>query len=143
MDTIDNKPYISVISPVYGCVDLLPELCNKLDQYLSVITKNYEVILVNDASPDGAWEVIQHHAKMDSRIKGVDLSRNFGQQAAITAGLSHSTGEWVVVMDCDLQDQPKEIVKLYTKAQEGYEVVFGRRSQRQDKSLRRMLRGSR
>jgi glycosyltransferase involved in cell wall biosynthesis len=136
MDTINNKPHLSVISPVYGCVDLLPELCNQLDQHLSSITKNYEVILVNDASPDGAWEVIQHLAKKNSRIKGVDLSRNFGQQAAITAGLSHATGEWVVVMDCDLQDLPGEIVKLYAKAQEGYEVVFGRRYQRQDKSIK-------
>jgi len=114
----------------------LPELCNQLDEHVSNITKNYEVILVNDASPDGAWEAIQSLAKGDSRIKGVDLSRNFGQQAAITAGLSHSTGEWVVVMDCDLQDQPKEIVKLYAKAQEGYEVVFGRRYRRQDNSMK-------
>ena len=136
MEAIESKVHLSIVSPVYGCVDLLPELCNQLDQHLSSITKDYEVILVNDASPDGAWEVIQHLAKRDSRIKGVDLSRNFGQQAAITAGLSHSTGEWVVVMDCDLQDQPKEIVKLYAKAQEGYEVVFGRRYQRQDSSMK-------
>ena len=114
----------------------MPELCKQLDEHVSNITKNYEVILVNDASPDGAWGAIQSLAKGDSRIKGVDLSRNFGQQAAITAGLSHSTGEWVVVMDCDLQDQPKEIVKLYAKAQEGYEVVFGRRYQRQDSSMK-------
>ena len=114
----------------------MPELCRQLDEHVSNITKNYEVILVNDASPDGAWGAIQSLAKGDSRIKGVDLSRNFGQQAAITAGLSHTTGEWVVVMDCDLQDQPKEIVKLYAKAQEGYEVVFGRRYQRQDSSMK-------
>ena len=136
MEAIESKVHLSIVSPVYGCVDLLPELCNQLDQHLSSITKDYEVILVNDASPDGAWEVIQHLAKRNSRIKGVDLSRNFGQQAAITAGLSHTTGEWVVVMDCDLQDQPKEIVKLYAKAQEGYEVVFGRRYQRQDSSMK-------
>ena len=135
-ETIERTPHLSIISPVYGCVDVLPQLCNQLDEHLSNITKNYEIILVNDASPDGAWEAIQSLAKGDSRIKGVDLSRNFGQQAAITAGLSHSTGEWVVVMDCDLQDQPKEIVKLYAKAQEGYEVVFGRRYQRQDNSMK-------
>ena len=135
-ETIESRPHLSIVSPVYGCVDVLPELCNQLDEHLSSITKNYEVILVNDASPDGAWEAIQSLARGDSRIKGVDLSRNFGQQAAITAGLSHSTGEWVVVMDCDLQDQPKEIIKLYAKAQEGYEVVFGRRHQRQDKPIK-------
>jgi glycosyltransferase involved in cell wall biosynthesis len=135
-ETIESRPHLSIVSPVYGCVDVLPELCNQLNEFLSNITNNYEVILVNDASPDGAWETIQSLARGDSRIKGVDLSRNFGQQAAITAGLSHSTGEWVVVMDCDLQDQPKEIVKLYAKAQEGYEVVFGRRHQRHDKPMK-------
>ena len=134
--TIESKPHLSVVSPVYGCVDLLPELCHQLDEYLSKITNNYEVILVNDASPDGAWEAIQDLASGDSRIKGLDLSRNFGQHAAITAGLSHAAGEWVVVMDCDLQDQPKEIVKLYARAQEGYEVVFGRRYRRQDNSIK-------
>jgi dolichol-phosphate mannosyltransferase len=135
-ETTERKPHLSIVSPVYGCVDALPELCKQLDEHVSNITKNYEVILVNDASPDGAWEAIQILAKGDSRIKGVDLSRNFGQHAAITAGLSQSTGEWVVVMDCDLQDQPREIVNLYAKAQEGYEVVFGRRHQRQDKLMK-------
>jgi dolichol-phosphate mannosyltransferase len=135
-ETIESKPHLSIVSPVYGCVDVLPELCKQLDEHLSNITKNYEIILVNDASPDGAWKTIQSLAREDSRIKGVDLSRNFGQHAAITAGLSHSTGEWVVVMDCDLQDQPKEIVKLYAKAREGYEVVFGRRYQRQDELMK-------
>ncbi len=131
-----GKPHLSIVSPVYGCVDVLPELCEQLNVHLSRITKNYEIILVNDASPDGAWETIQSLAKGDPRIKGLDLSRNFGQQAAITAGLSESTGEWVVVMDCDLQDQPQEIAKLYARANEGYEVVFGRRYQRRDKPLK-------
>jgi len=137
-DSVKDKgfPHLSVVSPVYGCVDLLPELCEQLGECLSRITTDYEIILVNDASPDGAWEVIQGLAKGDWRIKGVDLSRNFGQHAAITAGLSHATGDWVVVMDCDLQDQPKEIAKLYAKAQEGYEVVFARRHQRQDRPVK-------
>jgi dolichol-phosphate mannosyltransferase len=135
-ETIQGKPHLSIVSPVYGCVEVLAELCRQLDEHLSRITRNYEIILVNDASPDGAWEAIQDLAKGDARIKGIDLSRNFGQHAAITAGLSRSTGEWVVVMDCDLQDQPKEIVKLHAKAQEGYEVVFARRFQRQDNLMK-------
>jgi dolichol-phosphate mannosyltransferase len=136
LETSDRRPHLSIVSPVYGCGDILSELCRQLEAHLSGITTNYEIILVNDASPDGAWETIQGLASKDPRIKGLDLSRNFGQQAAITAGLSHSAGEWVLVMDCDLQDQPKEIAKLYAKAQEGYEVVFGRRNQRQDKSMK-------
>jgi glycosyltransferase involved in cell wall biosynthesis len=131
-----TKPYFSIVSPVFGCVDSLPKLCKQLDECLSNITAHYEIILVNDASPDASWQTIQALAKGDPRIKGVDLSRNFGQQAAITAGLSHAAGEWVVVMDCDLQDQPKEIAKLYAKAQEGFDVVYGRRHQRQDTRIK-------
>lgn len=127
-----KRPHLSVISPVYGCSTLLPSLCEELQDVLATISDDFEIVLVNDASPDNAWEVIKSLAASDSRIRGVDLSRNFGQHSAITAGLRLSAGEWVVVMDCDLQDQPKEIPKLYDKAQEGYEVVFGRRKIRKD-----------
>lgn len=129
-------PHISIVSPVYGCDELLRELCRELNEVLLQIDDNYEIILINDASPDKAWTVIQDLAKSNPRIRGADLSRNFGQHAAITAGLNLAKGDWVVVMDCDLQDQPKEILKLYKKALEGYEVVFGRRVKRQDSSAK-------
>lgn len=101
------------------------------------ITENYEIILVNDASPDNPWQIIRSLANADKRIKGIDLSRNFGQHYAITAGLDYARGAWVVVMDCDLQDQPEEIPKLYHKAMEGFDVVFARRADRQDRLLKR------
>lgn len=101
------------------------------------ISEDYEIIFVNDKSPDDAWAEIKKLAKQDSRVKGINFSRNFGQHRAISAGLNISEGEWVVVMDCDLQDQPKEILKLYNKTQEGYEIVFGQRKQRQDSSAKR------
>jgi dolichol-phosphate mannosyltransferase len=88
--------------------------------------------MVNDASGDNAWDEIKKLSKIDSRVKGINLSRNFGQHRAITAGLDYAQGDWVVVMDCDLQDQPEEIIKLYNKAQEGYDIVWGQRVQRQD-----------
>lgn len=78
--------------------------------------------------PQNSWEVIEEICKEDSRVKGIELSRNFGQIMAITAGLDASKGDWVVVMDCDLQDRPEEIPNLYRKAQEGYDVVFARRA---------------
>jgi|ERR1035437_70594 dolichol-phosphate mannosyltransferase len=115
---------ISVVSPVYGCKTCLFELYFRLKETLEKITPDFEIILVNDASPDGAWEAIVELANKDKRVKGIDLSRNFGQHYAITAGLDYCKGEWVVVMDCDLQCDPADIVDLYNKANEGYDIVF-------------------
>ena len=129
---------ISVVIPVYGCRACLEELYQRLVAALSAITPNYEVVLVNDACPQNSWEVIKQIALKDSHVKGVDLSRNFGQIRAITAGLHYAEGEWVVVMDCDLQDRPEEIARLYKKAQEGYDVVFSRRTVRRDSVFKKL-----
>lgn len=123
---------LSIVTPVYGCCKSLNSLSNRLTKVLATITDDFEIIMVNDASPDDAWESIKSLSKKDPRIKGINLSRNFGQHKAITAGLDYAQGDWVVVMDCDLQDQPEEIIKLYNKAQEGYDIVFGRRAKRKD-----------
>ena len=132
------KPHISVVTPVYGCAPSLPKLYERLCRNLGQITENFEIIMVNDASPDDAWEVISTLANEDSRVKGINFSRNFGQHRAITAGLDFAAGDWVVVMDCDLQDQPEEIPQLYRKAIEGYDVVFGRRRERVDGPLKKL-----
>jgi dolichol-phosphate mannosyltransferase len=134
-----TTPHLSVVIPVYSCCSSLPELYTRLDAVLSGISADYEIIMVNDASPDGAWEVIQQLARKDARVKGINLSRNFGQHYAITAGLDYAKGDWVVVMDCDLQDVPEEIAKLYHKAQEGYDIVVGRRANRQDMFIKKLL----
>src|SRR5699024_12475971 len=94
-------------------------------------------IQVNDASADAAWRSNVQLSANNDHIKGINLSRNYGQHNAITAGLDFAYGDWVVVMDCDLQDRPEEIPKLYEKAIEGYDVVFGNRVLRQDKWLKR------
>ncbi len=132
-----TKNHISVVVPVYGCATCLPSLCQRLKATLQQLTDNYEIILVNDASPDNAWTVIKELAHQDPLIKGVNLSRNFGQHYAITAGLSYADADWVVVMDCDLQDQPEEISKLYRKAQQGYDQVVGVRKNRQDNFMKK------
>ena len=129
---------ISVVSPVYGCRECLGDLCKRLAATLAPISEDFEIILVNDACPQGSWESIQALARQESRIKGINLSRNFGQHYAITAGLDHAQGDWVVVMDCDLQDKPEEIAKLYAKAMEGYDVVFGQRVERQDSFFKKL-----
>jgi len=127
--TTHKKIHISIVVPVYGCGKSLVQLYGRLDKTLSSLTNDFEIIMVNDASPDDAWKTIKSLSEKDKRVKGINLSRNFGQHSAITAGLDYAQGDWVVVMDCDLQDQPEEILKLYNKAQEGYDVVFGKRVQ--------------
>lgn len=129
---------ISVVIPVYQSEESLRELCSRLDSAISSLSLNYEVILVNDSSPDNSWHIIKNLAESDERIRGINLSRNFGQHYAITAGLEYVRGDWVVVMDCDLQDLPEEIPKLYQKALDGYDMVVGRKTQRQDSFLKRM-----
>lgn len=133
----DKKHHISIVCPVYGSPGILEELCERLHHSLGCLTKNYEIILVFDCSPDEGWRFICRECKKDGRVKGIRLSRNFGQHYAITAGLEHATGEWVVVMDCDLQDQPEEITRLYQKAQEGFDIVFAQRQLRKDGFLKR------
>lgn len=132
-----HKPHISVVTPVYGCSACLNQLYARLTATLSTLTSEYEVIMVNDGSPDDSWQRIKTLAEKDKKVKGINLSRNYGQHQAITAGLDFANGDWVVVMDCDLQDQPEEIVKLYKEAIKGFDIVFGRRDQRKDAFLKR------
>lgn len=127
---------LSVVIPVYGCKAALPELHSRLTQTLRQITDQYEIILVNDACPQDSWSEIQKICASDPKVIGLEMSRNFGQIRAILAGLDYSSGKWVVVMDCDLQDRPEEILRLYAKAQEGYDAVFARRKIRKDSPLK-------
>jgi glycosyltransferase involved in cell wall biosynthesis len=131
-------PHISVVVPVYKAKDCMAELYRRLVQTLEPITLDFELVLVEDCGGDGSWEEIVTMTDKDLRVKGIKLSRNFGQHFAITAGIDHACGEWVVVMDCDLQDQPEEIDKLYRKAQEGYDIVVARRHQRSDSLYRKL-----
>ena len=124
------NPLFSIISPIYRGEKMVSELVRRNVEVLSTITDEYEIILVNDASPDNSWQAIEQECAKNPRVKGLHLSRNFGQHYAITAGLTYAKGEWVVVMDCDLQDRPEEIPNLYAKAQEGYDSVLAQRIQR-------------
>ncbi len=133
-----DRPFISVVSPVYGCKNCLAELYQRLAKVLGNINPLFEIIFVNDSSPDNAWDIILELAEKDQRVKGVNLSRNFGQHYAIIAGIAHSKGKWITVMDCDLQDKPEEIVKLFDKTREGYDIVLARRVLRQDNYLKRL-----
>jgi glycosyltransferase involved in cell wall biosynthesis len=129
---------ISIVSPVYKAKNIIPLLVNRIENSVCKITPDYEIILVEDGSPDNSWQAIENVARNNSKIKGIKLSRNFGQHPAIIAGLSEAKGEWIVVMDCDLQDQPEEIEKLYNKALEGFDIVLAKRKNRQDGLLKRL-----
>ncbi|MDP2235948.1 MAG: glycosyltransferase family 2 protein [Bacteroidales bacterium] len=132
-------PHLSIVSPVYRAEKILPVLVQRITDAVKLITNDFEIILVDDFSPDNSWAVIEELAKENTTIKAIKLSRNFGQHYAITAGLDHAKGEWIVVMDCDLQDRPEEIPLLYKKAQEGFDIVLARRSVRKDKLLKRLF----
>jgi glycosyltransferase involved in cell wall biosynthesis len=134
----ENKIDISVVIPVYKNEPFIDELVSRLVAALGTIANDFEIIFVNDASPENDWEIIKKIATKDNRVKGINLSRNFGQHYAITAGLDNVCGQWVVVMDGDLQDQPEEIKKLYDKAKQGYDIVLGKRVHRQDNFLKKL-----
>lgn len=129
---------ISIVSPVYRAEKILPILVSEINLVMERIGEDYEIILVEDRSPDNSWEVMKVLSSQNSKIKSIRLSRNFGQHSAIFAGLTKAKGDWVVVMDCDMQDQPKEIAKLYKKALEGYDIVLGQRENRKDKFLKKL-----
>ena len=124
---------LSVVIPVYNESSLIDELVKRVKTNIKLITEDYEIIIVDDGSQDDTWNLIELEAKSEDRIKGIKFSRNFGHHYAITAGLHNSDGEWVVVMDGDLQDRPEVIPDLYNKAQEGFDVVFVSRQNRPEK----------
>ncbi|WP_266202570.1 glycosyltransferase family 2 protein [Pontibacter kalidii] len=131
--------HISVISPVYKAEAVLEELVSRISSSVESITDNYEIILVDDRSPDRSWEKMVAIANANPRVRAIRLSRNFGQHYAITTGIDIARGEWIVVMDCDLQDKPEEITSLYKKACEGFDVVLARRFERKDRLVKRMF----
>ncbi len=131
-------PHLSVVIPVYKAEACLDELYQRLKTALENVSSDFEIILVEDCGGDSSWQIIERLAAADSRVRGIQFSRNFGQHYGITAGLDICQGDWVVVMDCDLQDRPEEIPRLYAKAMEGYDVVLARRGARRDPPLKRM-----
>jgi len=133
------SPHISVISPVYQSGNLVDSLVKRISAALDQLTSDYEIILVEDGGTDDSWQKIQENCARHPNLRGIKLSRNFGQQAAIQAGLDASSGQYVLVLDCDLQDRPEEIQHLYAKAMDGYDVVIASRQDRQDGFFKKML----
>ena len=114
---------LSVVVPVYGCADCLVALHARLTDSVAQITERYELVFVDDRSLDDGWSVLKRLADHDEHVRAFRLSRNFGQDAAITAGLHQATGDWAVIMDCDLEEAPEDIPRLWAAAGEGYDIV--------------------
>ena len=133
-----NVPLLSIVSPVYKAERIVPELVRKIVESVRTVTEDYEIVLACDGSPDNSWLAIKDECSKNEKVKGINLSRNFGQHYAITAGMRYAKGEWIVLMDCDLQDPPEEIPRLYSKALEGYDIVQSRRVHRKDGFFKRL-----
>lgn len=133
-----NTSKLSVVSPVYHGEKMLEELVARISKAIAPLSSDYEIILVNDSSPDASWEEIQTLCARDKKVKGINLAHNFGQPYAITAGLSYAQGDYIAVIDCDLQNKPEDLPALFLKAMEGYDIVSARRVHRDDTFLKRM-----
>jgi len=129
---------LSVVSPVYGCAGCLEELVHRVRTAVAETGMALELILVDDGSPDRSWDRIAELANLYPEVRGLCLSRNFGQHYAIAAGIEHARGEIVAVMDCDLQDPPEELPRLVAALRAGNDVVFAQRSERQDSFFKRV-----
>lgn len=135
--TRSDEVQLSVVVPVYACADCLIALHQRLTATVSALVNSYELVFVDDRGKDDSWSVLRRLARGDGHVRAFRLSRNFGQHAAITAGLSKARGRWAVVMDCDLQEPPEEIPRLWAAAGEGYEVVRTVRRGRRHSRVRR------
>jgi glycosyltransferase involved in cell wall biosynthesis len=128
-------PDLSIVVPVFNEEKSIQLMHNRLVNAIGSITANFEIIFVNDGSKDNSFFELVRLSKVDSRVRYINFSRNFGHQIAVTAGLDHSKGSAVVIIDGDLQDPPEVIPVMYAKHKEGFEVVYGQRIKRKGEGL--------
>ncbi len=125
----------SLVIPVFDEAEILPILHERLTAVMARAGVSYEILLVNDGSRDGSWEIMTELASRDAHVCAVNLSRNHGHQLAITAGIDHARGEAVVVMDADLQDPPEVVLEMLERFRQGYDVVYGQRVRRHGETV--------
>jgi polyisoprenyl-phosphate glycosyltransferase len=121
---------LSIVTTIYNDETIVPLLVSKIKEAVVPLNVEYEIILVNDNSPDNSEEAIKLQCDKFKEVKGISLSRNYGQQIAMSAGMRHATGNYVVIMDGDLQNPPEKIPELYSKIKEGYDLVYTTGTQR-------------
>ena len=135
MNKKEQKKILSIVSPVYNEAENLGEFYSRVINATDNLNLEIEIIYINDGSQDSTIDIITKQRQIDSRITIIDLSRNFGKEIALTAGLDYSSGDAVIVIDTDLQDPPELIPKLVEKWREGYDVVNAKRIKRKGESL--------
>ena len=133
------NPYLSVILPVFNEEESLTLQYKAVSDAVKKLKKTYEIIFVDDGSSDSSYDILKGIASSDKNVRLVRFRRNFGQTAAMAAGIDYSKGEVIVFMDSDLQNEPEDIGKLLEKIDEGYDVVSGWRANRQDKLISRKI----
>ncbi len=131
------EPEISVIVPIYNEEESIQLLCEKLFPVLDHLNKSFEIVCINDGSSDNSMALLQKQAQKRSELKIVNFRRNYGQTAAMMAGIDHARGEIIIPIDADLQNDPNDIPRLLSKIEEGFDVVSGWRKDRQDAAIRR------
>ena len=128
---------LSIIIPIFNEEKNIPDLLDQLFEVLPTVGIPFEIIAVNDGSRDGSLVCLREHAKRHTEVKIVDFRRNYGQTAAIMAGIDHASGDVIISIDADLQNDPGDIPELLAKLNEGYDVVSGWRRERKDGKLKR------
>jgi len=139
---VENSPVFTIIAPIFNELENLPILHERISNVMDQSGHSWELVLVDDGSTDGSTDMIREIAKKDERIRPVIFARNFGHQIAVTAGLDYSRGQAVVIIDADLQDPPEVILKLIEKWQEGFEVVYAVRSEREGETFFKKITAS-
>jgi dolichol-phosphate mannosyltransferase len=134
-----SRPEVSVFLPVYNEEPNLRPLHDKLDKAMAALGRTSEIIYVDDGSNDGSLKILRELARLDSRVRVVAFKRNYGQTAAMAAGIDAAQGDVLIPMDADLQNDPADIIRLLEKLDEGYDVVSGWRKNRQDKMITRKI----
>jgi glycosyltransferase involved in cell wall biosynthesis len=130
---------VSIVIPLLNEADSLPNLYQQLNQMMDSLDRTCEIVLIDDGSTDGSFNILRQLQKADPRVRAIKLRRNFGQTAAFSAGFDHARGDVIITMDADLQNDPRDIPKLLAKIDEGYDIVSGWRVNRQDKWLTRRV----
>ncbi len=131
--------FISVVLPQYNEGEILTRLVELVEAALKQCATNYEILFVNDGSTDGSGELLDEIATCNSHVRVLHFSRNFGHQAAVQAGIENACGDAVIVMDSDLQDDPKAICDFVAKWKEGYDVIYAERTNRKENPAKRFL----
>lgn len=132
---------LSIVSPVYMAEKIIPELVQRISNEMTSFQGGFELILVDDRGPDNSWTVIKDQCEKHSFVKGLKLSRNFGQHYAVSAGVEKASGENIIIMDCDLQDGPEDIHRLLAEREQGYDIVFTERIKRKHGLIKSLTAG--